>query len=71
MASPHHPFYFAELLLAEELEDFVDHAHAEVHLPAQLGQSHFTIEVQRFQCEILKNSSADASFLDFVGRNPR
>ncbi len=33
MASPYHPFYFAELLLPEELKDFVDHADAEAHLP--------------------------------------
>src|SRR5579862_2935807 len=69
VASADHSFHFAELLLAQELEDLLNYAHAEAHVLTQVGQRHFTIEVQRLQRNVLKKSPADASFLDLVGRN--
>src|SRR5690242_3533273 len=71
MASPYHPFHFAELFFAEELEDLLDDAHAKAHALAQLDQGHFTTEIQRLQRNVLKKSTADSGVLDFVGRNTR
>src|SRR5579863_1421511 len=68
MAAARHPLYFTELLFPEELENFLDHAHAEAHVFAQLGQRHFTIEIQCFQRYVFKQPSADTGFLDLVWR---